>query len=199
LSKNERARIISPDRYRKQNRQQHNLGSGFGLRADQEGNVFRVDVDNLAEYFNFDPRRKIDLQKLVRILGASAPGLKRYFDRGAPDGEPGMRFKMIGHGRFQYLARAGKYVVGPAVGVALQRNYISVYLSLTKDCAPLIQSYVDKLGVLRIGHNSSSVGAYGDLDIPLEESPFAEADQIFSANSRRCAQEYAKTKRRATD
>jgi hypothetical protein len=88
--------------------------------------MFRVNVDNLQSYFNFDPRRKVDLQKLDKLVRESAPGLKRYFHRGTPPGEPGMRFKMIGYGRFRYLARAGKSVEWPVVGVALQKNYISV-------------------------------------------------------------------------
>src|SRR5579863_9785591 len=45
---------------------------------NREGNVFRVDVDSLAEYFNFDPRRKADLQNLDKIIRSTAPGLKRY-------------------------------------------------------------------------------------------------------------------------
>jgi hypothetical protein len=86
-----------------------------------------------------------------------------------------MRFKMIGNGRFQYLARTGKYVEWPAVGVALQRNYISVYLSLRKDGAPLIQSYAGKLGALRVGHHNFSFRAYEDLNIRMAGSLFAQA------------------------
>ena len=86
--------------------------------------MFRVDVDNLQSYFDFDPKRTIDLQKLDRLVRESAPGLKRYFHRGTPPGEPGMRFKMIGYGRLRCLARSGESVEWPAVGVALQKNYI---------------------------------------------------------------------------
>ena len=60
--------------------------------------MFRVDVNSLKEYFDFDPERKIELQRLDRLIRSSAPGLKRYFHRGTPAGEPGMRFKMIGYG-----------------------------------------------------------------------------------------------------
>jgi hypothetical protein len=144
--------------------------------------VFRVDADSLAEYFTFDPRRKIDLQKLDKLIRASAPGLKRYFHRGTPAGEPGMRFKMIGYGRLPYLGRTGKYVEWPDVGVALQKNYISVYFSLLKDGAPMIQSYAGKLGEWSVGHNNFSFKAYEDLDTRLAGSLFAEADRIFSAD-----------------
>ena len=153
--------------------------------------MFRVDVHSLAQYFNFDPRRKVDLQKLDKLIKDSAPGLKRYFHRGTPEGEPGMRFKMIGYGKFYYLARDGKRVEWPVVGVALQKNYISVYLSLRNDGAPLLQSYAGKLGELRVGSNNFSFNAYDDLDVRLAGSLFAEADRIFSAEPRRCVQEAA--------
>lgn len=146
--------------------------------------MFRVDVDSLSEYFNFDPKRKTDLQKLDKLIGASAPGLKRYFHRGTPAGEPGMRFKMIGYGKFQYLARTGEYVEWPAVGVALQKNYISVYLSLEKDGVPLIQPYAAKLRELRVGRNNFSFKTYEDLNTQTAGSLFTEADRIF--NSHRC-------------
>jgi hypothetical protein len=149
--------------------------------------VFRVDVDSLREYFDFDPARKGDLQKLDKLLKVSAPGLKRYFHRGTPAGEPGMRFRMIGYGRFEYLAREGKTVEWPAIGVALQKNYISVYLSLTTEGAPLLRSYAGKIGAARAGGNNFSFKAYEDLDVRWLGSLFAEADRIFSGDPRGCA------------
>jgi len=142
--------------------------------------MFRVDVDSLQAYFDFDPKRRTDLQKLDKLLKLSAPKLKRYFHRGTPPGEPGMRFKMIGYGRFYYPARSGKSVEWPVVGVALQKNYISVYLSIEKDGVPLIQSYAGKLGEVKNGHNSFSFEKYDNLVTPMVSSLFAEAETIFS-------------------
>ena len=127
--------------------------------------MFRVDVDSLKDYLDFDLKRKSDLRKLDMLIRRSAPGLKRYFHSGTPAGEPGMRFKMIGYGRFRYIARNGQYVDWPAVSVALQKNYISVYLSVMKDGASLIQLYSGKLGQLRLGHNNFGFRTYEDLDV----------------------------------
>jgi hypothetical protein len=136
----------------------------------------------LQSYFDFDPKRTIDLQKLDKLVRESAPGLKRYFHRGTPQGEPGMRFKMIGYGRFRYLAPSGKSVEWPVVGVALQKNYISVYLSVAKNGVPLVQSYSGKLGELRSGRNNFSFERHEDLVIPVLSSLFAEAEKSFSAS-----------------
>ena len=148
--------------------------------------MFSVDVDSLQGHLDFDPKRKSDLRKLDMLIRRSAPGLKRYFHRGTPAGEPGMRFKMIGYGKFQYVARNGQYVDWPAVGVALQRNYISVYLSVMKDGASLIQLYSGKLGQLRLGRNNFSFMMYEDLDVRLLASLFAEVEQIFQSDPRHC-------------
>lgn len=163
------------------------MGRAWVWVQKEEGDVFPVDVDSLAEYFDFDPARKGDLQKLDKLLKASAPGLKRYFHQGTPAGEPGMRFKMIGYGRFEYVARSGERVEWPAIGVALQKNYISVYLSVMKAGAPLLQSYAGKLGAARAGSNNFSFEAYEDLEVGPVGLLFAEADRIFREDPRRKA------------
>lgn len=141
--------------------------------------MFRVNADNLQSYFNFDPKRKLDLQKLDKLFRRSAPRLKRYFHRGTPLGEPGMRFKMIGYGKLHYFARGGKSVEWPAVGVALQKNYISVYLSVSNDGVPLVQLYSGKLGELRSNRNNFSFEKYEDLVAPMVSSLLAEAEKIY--------------------
>lgn len=144
--------------------------------------MFRVNANTLTDYLAFDPVRKIDLQKLDKLLKASAPGLKRYFHQGTPAGEPGMRFKMIGYGKSQYVTKSGQKVEWPVVGVALQKSYISVYLSVTKDGAPLVESYAGRLGELRMGRNNYSFERFEDLDVSAVSALFAEAERIFHAS-----------------
>ena len=144
--------------------------------------MFRVNADTLQTYLDFDPIRKVDLQKLDKLLRRSAPGLKRYFHKGTPTGQPGMRFKMVGYGKSRYFARSGQQVEWPVVGVALQKSYISVYLSITKDGAPLVQSYAGRLGECRMGRNNFSFVKFDYLNLASVSALFAEADQIFNAD-----------------
>jgi hypothetical protein len=146
--------------------------------------MFREEVDGLKDYLDFDLNRKSDLQNLDKLMRRSAPGLKRYFHRGTAAGQPGMRFKMIGCGKFQYVARSGQSVDWPAVGVALQMNYISVYLSVSKDGTFLIQSYSGKLGERSVGRNNFSFRTYEELDIRQLAWLFAQAEQIFNSDLR---------------
>jgi hypothetical protein len=108
--------------------------------------MFCVDVDTLEAYFAFDPKREADLRRLDALISKAAPSLKRHFHKGTPTGEPGMRFKMIGYGKSFYHATTGKKVEWPVVGVALQKNYISVYFAVTKRGAAVTDPYVGRLG-----------------------------------------------------
>jgi len=91
-----------------------------------------------------------------------------------------MRFKMIGYGKFHYLTKSGQQVEWPVVGVALQKSYISVYLSVTKDGAPLVQSYAGRLGECRMGRNNFSFVRFDDLNPATVSALLAEADRIFN-------------------
>jgi hypothetical protein len=148
--------------------------------------MFRVNADTLETYLDFDPVRNIDLQKLDKLLKRSAPGLKRYFHKGTPAGEPGNALQNVGYGKFHYLAKSGQQVEWPVVGVALQKSYISVYLSVTKDGAPLVQSFAGRLGECRVGRNNFNFVRFDDLNLATVSALLAEADQIFDADPQGC-------------
>jgi hypothetical protein len=144
--------------------------------------MFRVDVDSLQAYLDFDPKRKKDLLKLHATISKAAPGLKRHFHAGTPEGHAGMRFKMIGYGRYHYTAGTGEKVAWPVIGVALQKNYISVYVAVTRNGKPLVPLYAGKLGEKRMGGNNFSFEKFADLKADAVASLFAEAAAIFRAD-----------------
>jgi hypothetical protein len=144
--------------------------------------MFRVDVETLEAYFAFDPKREADLRRLDGLIRKAAPSLKRYFHKGAPEGQPGMRFKMIGYGESFYRAATGDKVEWPVVGVALQKNYISVYFAVTKRGAAVNAPYARRLGELRRGRNNFSFERFDDLDSSTAAALFSEAGQIFDAD-----------------
>jgi hypothetical protein len=148
--------------------------------------MFRVDVDSLQEYFDFDPARRGDLESLDQLIRRSAPKLKRHFHRGTPEGEPGMRFRMIGYGKFEYAARTGPMVEWPVVGVALQKNYISVYLAAMRGGVGLVEQYAGKLGEARAGRNNFSFGTFADLNVAVLGGLFAEAERVFLEDPSQC-------------
>jgi len=144
--------------------------------------MFRVDVDSLAAYLDFDAARKPDLVRLHALIRNAAPNLHRHFHRGTPAGDAGMRMKMIGYGKFRYAIKSGKATDWPVIGVALQKNYISVYVAVTKAGRPIVRTYAGRLGELRIGGNNFSFERFDDLDQAGVSSLVAEVARIFAAD-----------------
>ena len=143
--------------------------------------MFKVEADSLSAYFAFDPARKGDLQKLDAAIRKAAPNLTRHFHRGTPAGQPGMRFKMIGYGRSSYLASNGQRVAWPVLGVALQKNYISVYISVRKDGRQILPRHARTLGAVRAAENNFSFVRFDDLDAATLGALVAEVGEAFAA------------------
>ncbi|WP_342724257.1 hypothetical protein AAFG07_35135 [Bradyrhizobium sp. B097] len=144
--------------------------------------MFRVAADSLEAYLAFDPGRTADLEQLHAVMRKAAPSLKRHFHAGTPAGEAGMRMNMIGYGQFRYAIRSGKTAVWPVIGVALQKNYISIYVAVTRGGKPLVSCYAGKLGELRAGGNNFSFETFVDLKAAAVAALFAEAAEIFKAD-----------------
>lgn len=126
--------------------------------------MFRISADNLEQYFTADRQREGDLRKLDDFIRQTAPALKSWFYNVDGDDQPGMRFKMIGYGKFAYQNRRGETINWPVIGVALQKNYISVYLSATRNDRPILDYYKGKLNERRSGLNNFSFRTFAELD-----------------------------------
>ena len=72
---------------------------------------------------------------------------------------------IVGYGVMNYTNRSGKEVNWFTVGVADQKNYISIYVNAVKDGKYLLSEYGDRLNASKVG---SAVVSFKDL---------AEADE----------------------
>jgi hypothetical protein len=144
--------------------------------------MFRVEAKSLEAYFDFDPKRKSELERMDELIGKSAASLGRYFHRGTPVGQPGMRFKMIGYGKFHYAAKSGTLVEWPVVGIALQKNYIGVYVAITKGGAPITRFYEGELGARRMGEKNFSFERFDDLRAVAVASLLCEIENLYLAD-----------------
>ena len=144
--------------------------------------MFQVTAATLAEYLDFDRARRRDLVSLHALLRKTAPDLRRHFHKGTLAGEPGMRMKMIGYGKFHYAVKSRKTIEWPIIGVALQKSYISVYVAVTKARAPIVPNYAGQLGELRMGRNNFSFERFADLKTTSLSSLFAEVADIFKSD-----------------
>jgi hypothetical protein len=126
--------------------------------------MFKVQANSLDEYFDADPARKADLLAMDALIRETVPGLERWFYPGAPADGPGMRMTLIGYGSFQYEVKSGQRVTWPIVGLALQKNYLSLYTSVVKDGAPITDRHKGSLGELKAGRGNFSFVTFGQLN-----------------------------------
>lgn len=77
----------------------------------------------------------------------------------------GTEQNIIGYGDLVY-ERRGKKVEWFKVGLALQKNYISLYVSAVEDNKYLGQKYGKELGKVKIGASSISFKNLDDLNLP---------------------------------
>lgn len=113
--------------------------------------MFKVEARSVEEYFRFDPAREEDLRALDELIRGAAPSLERWFVTGTPAGQPGMTMTLIGYGRYQYTVKTSDVlVVWPVLGLALQKNYISLYNSAHGAGEPFTCSYAGRLGRARV-------------------------------------------------
>lgn len=144
--------------------------------------MFQVRADSLESYLRFDPVRRVELEAVDGLIRRAAPGLRRYFHQGTPAGEAGMRLKMIGYGLFRYAVGGGKHMISwPVIGLALQKNYISLYLAVTVEGCPITALYADRLGTSRVGRNNFSFERFSDLDADALEQLIARCAEVFTA------------------
>ena len=94
-----------------------------------------------------------------------------------------MRMKMLGYGKSSYTTKAGKTAAWPAIGVALQRNYISVYFAVRRNGKPITARYAGKLGELKVGRNNFSFEKFDNLDVDVLRALVREAQALFTRDS----------------
>lgn len=128
--------------------------------------MFTVTASTLTEYFSFDPAREPELRAVDKTLHAAAPGLKRYLFQGTGSGKAGMSMSMIGYGQFQYYVQSSDEPINwPIIGMALQKNYISLYIAAVVDDHYLVEEYPDRLGKAKVGQNMARFRTANELNM----------------------------------
>jgi len=144
--------------------------------------MYKVTATSRQTYLEEAEQTGRDLKSIDAFIQKAAPTLQTWFYNVGPK-EPGMTFKMIAYGTFSYASSKDPTVTieWPVIGIALQKNYISVYLSVTKGGKPLLDFY-DELGYTRRGNNNFSFETFEQLDKNVFEQLVKETAQIFAAD-----------------
>jgi hypothetical protein len=116
------------------------------------------------------PDRKVALTKVHRAIRKAAPKLK-----------PGIHYGMIGYGIQPYRTKSGCTGEWLKVGLASQKNYMSLYLCVCdEDCGYLAEQNKDRLGKVSVGKSCIRFKKLEnlDLDVAMELVAHAARDDV---------------------
>ncbi len=88
--------------------------------------------------------------------------------------------EIIGYGRYSYTRPNGQEVEWFVVGLAQQKNYISVYVSAVEGDEYLSEKYGPELGKVKVGKSSISFKTVADIDLDKLVALVARARNVVS-------------------
>lgn len=109
-----------------------------------------------------EPARK-DMFILFEAISEHMPDIKPKLWEGIFWG--GSKQTIIGFGDLTYTRSDKKQVEWFVVGLTLQKNYISVYISATEDGQYIVKKHGNQLGKAKIGSSSISFKKAADIKI----------------------------------
>jgi hypothetical protein len=104
-----------------------------------------------------------DMQKLDKACMSIFSSDERVMWRGKLWG--GTDQTIIGYGDWSYVRSDKKTVTWFKVGLALQKNYISVYINAVEGGQYVAKKYADTLGKVKIGSSSVSFKKLEDVNL----------------------------------
>lgn len=105
------------------------------------------------EYIDLLPEpHKSEIQKIHEFIKKSAPKLKPYIQTG-----------VIGYGEMHYKSKSGREGEWFVIGLAQQKNYVSIYLCAAQDGEYVAEKNKDKLGKASIGRSCIRYKKFEDI------------------------------------
>jgi hypothetical protein len=121
-------------------------------------NMFKpVKAKSVKEYLAAVPQEHAkEIHFLHIFIQKAAPGLKPHF-----------AYNMLGYGSFKYRNYQKKIIDWPIVGLASQKNYISIYICALSDGKYLAEQYRQKLGKVSVGKSCIRFRKIEDINLSV--------------------------------
>ncbi len=114
----------------------------------------KSDAATPEEYIaEVDEKRRGDIQRLHEMVRGVAPEL-----------EPTMDFGILGYGKFHYTYKSGREGDWMKIGIANNKQYISLYCCAADDKGYVAERYKEKLPKANIGKSCVRFKRLSDLD-----------------------------------
>lgn len=103
------------------------------------------------------------IRRLDRMITERMPDTERHLYEGAMWG--GTHQEIVGYGLLDYTNRSGTAVRWFNVGLAAQKNHISMYVNAVEDGRYLLDSYKGRLGKAKVGSAAVSFKTLEEVDL----------------------------------
>lgn len=110
-------------------------------------------------------KRRADLLSLDAHISQLMPGHSRVMWEGRFWG--GSDQRIVGYGDYSYQRSGKQTVEWFIVGLAPQKNYISIYVNAADEDGHLVKKYADRLGKVKIGSAAISFKTVDDIDLDV--------------------------------
>lgn len=117
----------------------------------------KVEASTPEEFFAAAGEREPELRELDELIRKTAPSLERKL-------HSGMSITMLGYGMFHYKTKSGSEGDWPAVAIAPQKNYTSLYICAVEDGQYVAEKHKDELGKVSCGKSCIRFKKYEDLN-----------------------------------
>lgn len=117
-----------------------------------------------------------DIERLDHEISRVMKGHERVLWEGKFWG--GSDQHIIGYGTYSYEGRSGASGEWYVVGLAAQKNYITVFVVAVEDGVYLAEAYKDRLGKAKIGKSSISFKRLSDIELPALVELIARARKV---------------------
>lgn len=112
---------------------------------------------------SLDSIYKKDIQELDKFITEINPSVEKVMWEGKFWGSSEQ--KIIGYGRFTAKRSDKKIVEWFIVGLALQKNYITIFVTGVEDDMYIVEKYKDQLGKAKIGKSTISFKKIEDINL----------------------------------
>lgn len=117
--------------------------------------------------------RRVDIQALDALIRALAPQLDRK-----------LFGSIIGYGSAHYESKSGRSGEWFTIGLASQKNYISVYICIVEDGKYLPEKYKDQFPKASVGKSCIRFKKLGDIDKEALVSLITKAIELKETRNR---------------
>lgn len=123
---------------------------------------------------------RADIVTLDRVIAEAMAGEERVLWEGVFWG--GSQQAIIGYGSYRYKGRSGAEGEWFKVGLAAQKNYLSLYVNAAEDGKNLAKSWAPRLGKVKAGSANLQFKRAADIDLDVLRDLVVRARELTSGS-----------------